>query len=273
SSLTVTGGTFISCTAKTNGGGLRTTTLEAEITGCLFKNNIASDNGGGISSTNTLATGLMIKDTVIDGCTGKLGGGVYFDGSKVKNAKLVISGTATKENNGEYTYSTVIQNNIASNSGGGVYTKSEAQLINAKIANNHLTTATATNAAGMYSSATVTFGETGAEYDATYVYDNTIEGGIQSNLRILGGNKAESVVVNCDLANGSRVGIINHGKLAEQFGTSPNSTNDPKWRPAGLSDPTEDRYPTFVADDGTLYGVIDRTDDNGVKIIWGGPPV
>ncbi|MBR1628956.1 MAG: hypothetical protein IJ679_06790, partial [Lachnospiraceae bacterium] len=38
-------------------------------------------------------------------------------------------------------------------------------------------------------------------------------------------------------------------------------------------DVQQNKVPVFSADDGTLYGIIDRLDENGKKIIWGGEPI
>ena len=273
--LTVTNSTFKNCTAIQNGGGFRSIAHKTTLIDCTFTNNAAGSskdrNGGGISITNKYATEAIIKGCTIQNCTAYNGGGIYFNASSNANATLLIS------DDSENGFESLISGNIAYNQGGGVYTCATTTLINTHITNNSLTNSTVDNAAGMYiNSKTLTIGETGAIVDTTVVTGNTVSGGVASNLHIKNGTNATSIVVNCDLSVGSHIGITNPGAPAKQFGTSPNSTTNPIWRPYGLADPTPDDpdyYPTFVADDNSVYGIIDRSDETGVKIIWGGPPI
>ncbi len=269
-SAEITGCTFKGCTAATNGGGVRSLMYRTTITNCVFTDNTAGENGGAISITNTNAKAARIENCTITGCSAKNGGGVFFDGSKCSTgASLTVCGAP-----GAYTSS--ITGNTAANRGGGIYTFSNTTLINTEIRNNQTVSATVDNAAGVYITKTLTLGETGASEDTTVITGNTASGGVASNLHLLGGDKASSVVVNCDLSEGSHIGVTNPGNVAQQFGTSPNSTNSPFWRPYGLSDPTPDDpeyYPTFVSDVSSVYGIIDRSDGNGVKIIWAGAPI
>ena len=276
--LTVSGCTYINCTSATNGGGLRSTCLTNTISDCTFQDNICGSYGGGISFTSANAISATVTDCVITGCSAKRGGGVYFSGSSVSSAVLTLSGDATLDESTtppSYVYNSEISDCTATEAGGGVYTSSHTTLINTKISGNQLSTSVRNNAAGVYlNSATLTVGKVGAEIDTTVVTGNTISGGAASNVRLLGGSNSGSVVVNCDLSPGSRIGVTNPGAVTTQFGTSPNTTSS--WRPYGLADPTPDDpdyYPTFVADDGSVYGIIDRSDQTGVKIIWGGPPI
>ena len=271
--LTVTGSEFRDCTAATNGGGVRTMTTHTTLTECNFSNDSAGSgsNGGGIAITNTNAKDATLIDCTVTGCSAKLGGGVYFSGSANTNALLTIRGTSADTAN----YTSFITGNTAFEKGGGVYTASKSQLINTKIANNNITSTTVNDAGGMYvNSRTVIIGVTGASVDTTVITGNTASGGVASNLHLLSGSDASSIVVNCDLSEGSHIGVTNPGAVGKQFGTSPNSTNN--WRPYGLGDPAPSKpgyYPTFVADNGSVYGIIDRSDSAGKKIIWGGPPV
>jgi uncharacterized repeat protein (TIGR02543 family) len=274
--LNVTNCTFKYCTANQHGGGFRTLSHETTLTDCIFIGNTAGSNhyGGGISITNQNATEGVIKGCTVQNCSARSGGGVFFDGSKNADAKLTIM------DDPDHNCESIISGNTASNQGGGVYTGSATTLINTQIQNNTLTTGMVNNAAGMYvNSKTLTIGKTGAEVDTTVITNNTVSGGGASNLHLWGGDKAGSIVVNCDLSEGSHIGVTNPGSVTQQFGTSPNSTTSPFWRPYGLADPTPDDpdyYPTFVADDGSVYGIIDRidrSDQSGKKIIWGGPPV
>ena len=271
--LNVTNCTFKYCTANQHGGGFRTLSHETTLTDCIFIGNTAGSNhyGGGISITNQNATEGVIKGCTIQNCSARSGGGVFFDGSKNADAKLTIM------DDPDHNCESIISGNTASNQGGGVYTGSATTLINTQIQNNTLTTGTVNNAAGMYvSSKTLTIGKTGAEDDTTIITNNTVSGGGASNLHLWGGDKAGSIVVNCDLSVGSHIGVTNPGSVTQQFGTSPNSTTSPFWRPYGLADPTPDDpdyFPTFVADNGSVYGIIDRSDQSGIKIVWGGPPI
>lgn len=281
-SLSVTDSTFINCTANRDGGGIRTMTTSTTLTGCYFSGNSAgiSYNGGGVAITNANAIKATITDCIIQNCSARNGGGIYFDGSTCQTSLLTISGTAKVDGNNKPTsYTSEISGNTASNCGGGVFSASATNLINTKIAENNVTSATMNNAGGMYiggnnKDRTVTIGTTGAAVDTTVITGNTASGGVASNLHLMSGSNAKSIVINCDLSVDSHIGVTNPGAVTQQFGTSPNSTAS--WRPYGFAAPTPDTpnyYPTFVADDKSVYGIIDRSDQSGIKIVWGGPPV
>ena len=272
--LTVTNSVFKNCTANQRGGGFRSIAHKTTLIDCVFTNNAAgsgSDHyGGGISITNKNATEAIIKGCTIQNCSAYRGGGVYFNASGNPNATLLISDDPNNN------FESLISGNIAYNRGGGVYTGAATTLINTHIINNSLTNSTVDNAAGMYIDKALTIGETGAAVDTTVITGNTVSGGGASNLHILSGNNATSVTINCDLSVGSHIGITNPGRASQQFGTSPNSTTNPIWRPYGLADPTPDDpdyYPTFVADNNSVYGIVDRSDSTGVRVIWSGPPI
>ena len=267
--LTLNRCTIKDCTATQIGGGFRTLTHATTLTDCTFTNNTAGNNysGGGIAITNLNATVVDLIGCTVQNCSAKSGGGISVSGA---------SATLTIKDDPVNKCESIISGNIAYNQGGGLHTNSATTLINTKIQNNSITNGTVDNAAGMYiNGKTLTIGKTGADEDTTIISDNTASGGVASNLHLWGGSNASSIVVNCDLSVGSHIGVTNPGNVTQQFGTSPNSTTTPFWRPYGLADPTPDDpdyYPTFVADNGSVYGIIDRSDESGKRIIWGGPP-
>ena len=71
------------------------------------------------------------------------------------------------------------------------------------------------------------------------------------------------VLVYCGI--GGEIRVVNAKKKLTQFGTALGSLVNP----AGFTD----EHKVFWADDGSLYGIVDRQDTTGIKIIWGGDPI
>ncbi|MBO5572702.1 MAG: hypothetical protein J5947_00465 [Clostridium sp.] len=113
---------------------------------------------------------------------------------------------------------------------------------------------------------TLTLGDIARADDADYrdhttIKDNTISGGGPSNLRLSetsGKNSVNAVYVACHLDGEIRV--LNPKIKGTQFGSSE------KAYPDGVSE----KQHIILADDGVLYGIIDRTDTTGKKIVWQG---
>ncbi|MDO5476173.1 MAG: SpaA isopeptide-forming pilin-related protein [Eubacteriales bacterium] len=255
-SVTILADTEISGCSTTgdssNGGGIYINTAKLEMTDCMAKNNTAAESGGGIYSYAKDFS--LTRCEVQDNTAGGKGGGLY-DGNG--NAEMLLD-TCT------------ITGNSAGGQGGGVFANSNSTLCNTEITGNRLTTAQAENAAGMWlpNWKKLTIGSvTTEEADATRITGNTAGSGAASNLRLSESNNVNTncVTVNCSLSGS--IGVVNAKKQGTQFGTSPNTTDT--WRPEGLSDSNH----VFTADDGTLYGMIERLDTTGKKIIWAGPPI
>lgn len=247
--------TFNNCTTPKKGGALRITTKYTTLTNCNFYNSQSTNDdgdGGGVYNGNTFAEWMTMTKCLVTGCNGKNGGGVFM---KSSNALLTVDNC-------------IITGNTAKTQGAGIYTNSALIMKNnTQITDNHLSNSTASNGAGVYiNQKTLTIGSSDAtQADTSTVKNNTVNGGVASNVRLWSGNNQSSVEVLCDL--GGYIGVINPGAVGTQFGIASNST--PSDRPAGLSDSNH----VINSDDGSTYGVIDRSDTHGQKIIWAGPPI
>ena len=253
-SLLVESCDFRGCSAvNTYGGGLRSCALHTTVRGCGFYDCTAK-NGGGISLTNANGLTSVVEKCTIQGCTSlESGGGLHCVTTK---AELVVDGTR-------------IQGNTASKMGGGVYTTTNMTLKNdSEITENRLTTQDTASAAGVYMRdlKTLTLGDISRAEDADYrdhstIKNNTISGGGPSNLRLSesgGKNAVNAVFAACHLDG--EICVLNPKNKGTQFGSSE------KAYPDGVS---ESRH-IILADDGVLYGVIDRNDTEGKKIVWQG---
>ena len=253
-STVVTDCVFRNCSAVSqNGGGLRSTSLETIVSGCSFYD-CTANYGGGAAVSNQNSAKAEITDCLASGCKAQhSGGGLYC--ASIKAALVVDKCT--------------VRDNSAVNWGGGIYTTSNLVLRNdTRVTGNRLTAGGAANAAGVYiaNGKTLTVGkepESGAAdlLDGTTVTGNTVSGGGASDLRLSetsGKNSVNSVSVLCGL-NGE-IRVVNAKYKGDQFGLAAFAY------PAGLSDLTA----VFRSDEGELYGMIDRTDASGTKIIWQG---
>lgn len=269
--LTVRNTTFTNCkttagdgNTRGHGGGIRSTSLYNVIENCTFTDCEARYDGGAICINNNEAYTAEIIGCTITGCKARNGGGVYVKVNNMTTDPMMLT-----INGG------TISDNTADTQGGGVWTNAAMTLKNnAQITGNHLLTAMMVNGAGVFiNDKTLTVGTTGAtEHDLSSITGNTVAGGVASNLRMWNGNNVASVSVLSDL--GGKIGVVNPGAIRTQFGSAPNATPDN--RPYGLSDPnaSDPSYePTFYADDRSTYGIIDRSDPNGKKIIWAAPPI
>lgn len=255
---------FRNCTANNTaanaqGGAFRSAAKSTVISGCKFYDNSAFKYGGAISISNRGTGSASVTDCVVAGNVAATGGGIYMNGNANANASLTLSNCT-------------ITNNTARAQGGGVFSSAALTLISTKVNGNRVHSTQVNDAGGIYIDGkhlTVGAGA-GADYDASDVSDNMAANGAASNTRIADGNTV-CVTVNNDLydvdSTGKQVhttiGVTNHGEPGVQFG------NAGKSNPAGFSD----TYHVFTADDGSCWGIVRRSDETGLELIWGGPPI
>ena len=301
--LTVEGCTLDTNTSGGNGGGIYTLAKTVEIyahtegtdegtvtTGTTISNCTAAASGGGIyQSRNVDGSVLNITGSTISGCTSNdtstawdHGGGAVF--GYVRSITVTgseISGNSAKGKGGgivmglesnDYMLtidSSSVTGNTSSNQGGGVATRSQLTLRNGtEITGNRLTSNTAGDCAGVYlnNNRTLFVGSEGAATDTIIVRGNTTANGTLSDLRLWDNgseNNSASAYVYCSLSNDSEIRVVNAAKVSTWFGSAAVEY------PNGFSDDNA----VFRADSSTLHGIIDRTDPNGKKIIWAGPPI
>ncbi len=302
--LTVEGCTLDTNTSGGKGGGIYTLAKTVEIkehteetgedavtTPTTISNCTASASGGGFYHNKRYdGTSLTIENSKITGCTANDtatnnvehgGGGIFgaFDaitivGSEISNNSAVRNGGGINAHLESNNYSLIIDNtkivgNSSGNLGGGIYTRSQLTLRNnTEITGNRLTTNTAANCAGVYlnNNRTLFVGSEGAASDTVIVRGNTTANGTLSDLRLWDNgseNNSASAYVYCSLSNDSEIRVVNAAKVSTWFGSAAVEY------PNGFSDDNA----VFRADSSTLHGIIDRTDPNGKKIIWAGPPI
>ncbi|MBR3226232.1 MAG: prepilin-type N-terminal cleavage/methylation domain-containing protein [Atopobiaceae bacterium] len=262
--VTVQGGSIVGCAAGNQGGAIyhhkydrNISPISTTIDNCSINNCTSGKTGGGLDSRAETVT--IQQGTQISGCTAKgNGGGVYHaPDASLSGSKLIVDAST-------------ISGNTSSASGGGIYTTSNMTLQNgSNVLRNHLTSSTAGNAAGIYMSNGKTL-TIGAETDDTSVEDtssvqyNTVSGGVSSNVRLSetsGVNSTTSVFVNCNLTG--NIYVVNAKKAGTQFGSSAHAS------PHNFTLASH----AFIADDGSLYGVIDGSESSFTHIIWDAPPI
>lgn len=233
-----------------NGGGVYTSARKAELEGCTIANNTAQKDGGGVSHK-------------------------YAD----SNDKAIADSTHTWSLTVD---SSTIKGNTSGTKGGGICAYYMLTLRDdTKVQQNRLSTGdgTETNAAGVYmvDGKTLTVGRTRTpqeKADATSVENNMTASNQPSNLRLSYDNtnkknSDDSVFVNCALSG--TISVINAASKGKKFGVSVEKDFQ------GFSDTGfKEEEHTFVADDGSLFGVFDRIDDDesdNYDIIWRGDMV
>ena len=230
-----------------NSGNVGTT---LHLNNSVISNSTSGTTGGGLYS---FARAITISDSdIINNSAEGNGGGICCNNT---NTVLIIEGNKK------------IKNNTSKGQGGGVYANCKLTLRNGiAIENNSLLAGSAENGAGVYLTNTLTVGSQDYSKDLISVKNNYTIGGKSSNLRLKennGKNATDSVAVLCNLDENSYIGVINPRYQGDQFGSSAIKG------PSGFSDLTH----VFTADDGSLYGIIDRTDTSGKKLIWAGLPI
>ena len=106
---------FKECTSGKGGGGAYLASTTINITGGKFEDCTAQSTGGGVylKSTATISGCDFTNDTVLD--TSGLGGGIYFDGTKLDFYEGTISGCSA--NNGGGIYQRAASNGVTIHSG------------------------------------------------------------------------------------------------------------------------------------------------------------
>lgn len=278
----------------TEGGGIYTTVKNVTITGGQISGNTAAIGGGGLALRNDTAT-LGISDcTIADNRSngGDGGGGILSNANSFTVTGCTIQNNTATGNGGGISYVKTagaygdnnpklmitrgtVSGNVAGDKGGGIYSLATMGLANTSVTDNRLSTNAEQNAAGVYmnDSRTLMLGTTGStEADTTNIMNNRTASGTASNLRLWSSdaeNNNAAVKVRCNLGgNDAKIYVVNAKKLGTQFGSSLIAN------PSGfIKDPNTGRVPVFEADDGTLYGTINRLDTSGKKIVWATDPV
>ncbi len=265
--VSISDATVKNCTSPAQGGGLclvpgssSGSNRSVTVTNSVIQGNEASGNGGGIY-TNAVSVNLTETSVADNTATGS-GGGVCHNLDSA-NGRLTLDSCTVSGNTGE--------------KGGGTYTLANMTIRNnTSVSGNHLSTDTATDAAGVYlrNGRILTVGtEDAATPDASRVTGNLTLGGNPSNLRLsqqstlTSNNSINSVDVLCNLSGEFRV--IDAYSKGTQFGSTEVSTQASPVYTIGFSDLNH----VFIADDDSLYGIIDRADPNLKKIIWAGEPI
>ena len=304
---TLTNSTVQNCStvaANQSGGGLylagRSTTLD----GTTIQNCTATGLGGGVYQSSgtkeyfTIKNGSVISGNIAQGSTEVTsnsvtyqvsGGGIYSDtklftlqdstvtDNQAKGSGGGICQNYNNTNGGMIVNNATVTGNISDGCGGGLFTLTNMTLKGiTTVTDNRLTTGsdTANNAAGVYlcNGVSLSLGETGgsATQHVLNVKENFTVDGKPSNLRLpdtttVNGEtvNANKVLVYCGISGEIRV--VNANKKLTQFGTAQGTLANP----AGFTD----EHKVFWSEDDSLYGIVDRQDSNGKKIIWGGDPI
>ena len=295
--VTANGLTVTDCTTKTNGGGIYLypkssgEPRSAMLTDVVVQNCTAPGNGGGIYYQNGNMLTISGTSSEISGNTsGGMGGGIYTNAANVTLTGTTVSdntatshggGVCQNANNdkGRLTVdSCTISGNTSGGKGGGTYTLAHMTIRNdTRITGNRLTTEVKDDAAGVYlqNGRYLTVGTAGATEsdDSTVTGNLTNSGKTPSNLRLsqtgnaTSNNSTNSVDVLCHLSGEFRV--IDAFSKGTQFGVSEISSAANPIYTSGFSDIRH----VFIADDDSLYGIIDRSDTSLRKIIWAGEPI
>ncbi len=294
------------CTSEKQGGGIYIRTKDkgtATLSNTLINTCIASGNGGGLSLERTDSTLVIEKGSSITGNTSDgQGGGIYTtaqfvtlkDLSEVKNNKatgngggiyhnkngaegiLTIIGPAASDDPNVAIEGTTVSDNISDSIGGGIYTLASMALEGTVIiSGNRLTSDETANVAGVYltNGRMLTIGKTGESEKTTKILlkDNLTVSGKRSDLRlpesntVVDGKKINDNKVEVKCGVSGEIRVVNAHARTKQFGHAVEGSPNPP----GFSDLSY----VFIADDDSIYGIIDRSDSNGLKIIWAGDPI
>lgn len=286
----ISGCTIENCKSK-NGGGVYAVTKVLHVNAYNGKRTsirnceATADSGGGLNHSNNDAdSSIEVEDTDIESCVAKKNGGglIAYNVMTAELSNVKVEGCtsdgADRGGGGVYVNSdkatvtvdhTHIKNNTTAGKGGGLLAFGNVTIRNnSEISGNRLTNDTADNAAGVYinNDRTLTIGPAASGKDGTSIKLNYTKNGTNSNLRlpVKSGQNTNSVIVEDDLDGD--IYVVNASKQGTQFGTSTIKG------PAGFNDKSH----VFKADDGSLYGIIDRNDTSetiGKKLIWAGKPV
>ena len=293
--VTANGLTVTNCSSQAQGGGVylypksSSDPRSVTITDSTIQNNGAIGNGGGLYYDCGSGTLAFTGCSILQNTSTSMGGGIYTNAANVTLTETTVKdntatgnggGVCQNANNasGRLTVdSCTITGNTSGGKGGGTYTLTHMTIRNnTHITGNRLTTEVKDDAAGVYlqNGRILTVGTDGATEDASTVTGNlTNSGRTPSNLRLSQGNSltsnnsTNSIDVLCHLTGEFRV--IDAFSKGTQFGVSEISSAESPVYTNGFSDIRH----VFIADDDSLYGIIDRSDTSLRKIIWAGDPI
>ena len=281
-STTLSGTTIQNCTATGMGGGVfhnanGTFTVEnvSAISGNIAQgmgDDSLHNTGGGIY---TKAMEFTLKNSsVTENQAYGNGGGICQNYDNASDGKMIIDGVTITGNIAGHE----VDSGDDIGKGGGVFTLTNLYLKGiTTITDNRLRTGAGTeeNAAGVYlqDGVSVYLGATG-ENKSQHVFNitgNMTVEGKPSNLRLPDTTSGEivndmKVTVYCGIDGTIRV--VNAKKKLTQFGLG-GTEQQPFPNPPGFTD----EYKVFWSEDDALYGIVDRQDEAGVEIIWGGEPI
>ena len=297
--------------ADQNGGGLYLAGRWTTLSGTTIRNCTATGLGGGVYQENgkkdsfTVTNGSVISGNIAGGSrevtsnnvTYQMsGGGIYtntktftLEDSSVTDNQAAGSGGGVCQNyngtdGGMIVDGATVTGNICGGHGGGLFTLTNMTLKGVtSVTGNRLTTLsdTANNAAGIYLRNGVNLslgvaGHTSSTVNGVTTYPDTFDitgnltvDGTRSDLRLpditSNGETVNDnrVLVYCGI--GGEIRVVNANKKLTRFGTAQGSLVNP----AGFTD----EHKVFWAEDDSLYGIVDRQDSTGKKIIWGGDPI
>lgn len=293
------------CASPKQGGGLYLapgdksgTQCTLSITDSTIQNNHSTGNGAGLYYSKNNGFLTIVGSTITGNTSKAMGGGAYTDAKTANFKNSIVNDNTSTDNGGGICHNlnsqdgtitldnTNITGNVSGGKGGGIYTLANLAFKNTVTVSDNLlstTRETASNAAGVYmtNSRILTAGENNAA-ESTFItikHNLTVDG-VKSDLRLpetTSGGKtvnSNSVRVNCSLVHGSgdsqvksEICVVNAAVKLTQFGLAAQ---------AGFEGFTDLDY-VFKSDDESpdtrLYGIIDRTDESGTKIIWGADPI
>ena len=295
--VSLNGVTVKNCTSSAQGGGLCVipgsnsgSSRSVTINDSVVQHNTATSNGGGLYYDCSNGVLTLIDSTVSENeSKNGMGGGIYTNALTASLTGTTVTGNTATGNGGGVCHNTdsasgrltvdscTVSANTSGGKGGGTYTLAQMTIRNdTSITGNHLSTNVATDAAGVYikNGRTLTVGTaSAATEDASSVTGNLTKNGSPSNLRLSQGNSltsnnsTNSIDVLCHLTGEFRV--IDAFSKGTQFGVSEISSAESPVYTNGFSDIRH----VFIADDDSLYGIIDRSDTSLRKIIWAGDPI
>ncbi len=225
------------------GGGIYSFGAVVQLVSCTVQNNTTTLNGGGICAARTLGstkTHVMLDACVVTGSVaGECGGGVFSAGSVTLRNENVIMGNRLSRTSVDYAAGVWVSDE------GTLYIEADDEVSGKKGTNN------------------------------TRVSENYTGSGKASNLRLPMDdeneyNKTTGVQVKCHM--GGTIGVVNAKSQGTQFGTTNPTTGAGKFvSPSGFMDLNH----AFTADDGSLYGILDRSQelDNATNLVWAGEPM
>ncbi len=269
------------CSTPKQGGGVF---VQQDRAGTLaFKNvNIegatAVSSGGGLYYDGASGELTVTGGSISHNTSGAMGGGVYTNCQNVTVSQAVLESNTAAGNGGGICHNKndatallkIVETNISGNSsggkGGGVYTLASLAIADVTVTGNWLNSTIASDAAGVYmpNGRTLTIGTSGSEgNDSSVIRENYTENHTPSSLRLPMSSSVNSNSVRVLCGLDGEIRVVNAARKGTQYGESSIEY------PYGVSD----MFHVFMADDDSLYGIINRQDETKKKIIWAGDPI